>query len=615
MSTWMNWWGRGGSAPVPEEGPKQPNDGWRETLDTVVFVIVLVLILKTFVAECFVIPTGSMAETLYGYQKNVVCPECSHPFVVNASDEVENGNRDRNFCTCPNCLRDIEVVRQGQIRRGGESARINDPGATTGDRVLVGKFPADFSTSGPSRQQVVVFKYPGNSGGGFDQFPVSGPQRNHTPMNYIKRCMGLPNEVLGICGGDLYRLVEGWTPPADEGPATDWWQSDHMRVAYIPRVFVGPEGKISVPPGDASPIERVEGDSASMLVAGGRFEMIRKSPHVVLAEARLVYDDDRTAADMKAFPRWSAGNGNGFPRGSDGFYAGDATGGSTWLRYRHMLRSNIQGVGPAAVARPQVITDVMGYNTSRSSEILFGAVGPGEGTRSVAGNWVGDLMVEFMAKTKSAQGSVVVELARATRRYRALFDLATGSITLLVVAADGTSAELKQAAHAGIRGASSGRRIRFAHVDRTLHVWVDGKAVFGEGIHVPAASENGPRTFDLEPAAIGLVDGAVADIGHIRLLRDTYYTAKDSPSEMDVHLDDYAAPLDWSPGQPTPDNLKALAWAPMRVLRVPPEHYLCLGDNSTHSSDSRSWGTVPGRLMLGRALGVYWPLNRIGLIR
>ena len=112
MSTWMNWWGKGGSAPVPEEGPKQPNDGWRETLDTVVFVIVLVLILKTFVAECFVIPTGSMAETLYGYQKNVVCPECSHPFVVNASDEVENGNRDRNFCTCPNCLRDIEVVRQ-----------------------------------------------------------------------------------------------------------------------------------------------------------------------------------------------------------------------------------------------------------------------------------------------------------------------------------------------------------------------------------------------------------------------------------------------------------------------------------------------------------------------
>ncbi|MFM7540731.1 MAG: signal peptidase I [Planctomycetota bacterium] len=53
----------------------------------------------------------------------------------------------------------------------------------------------------------------------------------------------------------------------------------------------------------------------------------------------------------------------------------------------------------------------------------------------------------------------------------------------------------------------------------------------------------------------------------------------------------------------------------MRVLRVPPGHYLCLGDNSTHSSDSRSWGTVPGRLMLGRAVGVYWPLGRIGLIR
>ena len=56
-----------------------------------------------------------------------------------------------------------------------------------------------------------------------------------------------------------------------------------------------------------------------------------------------------------------------------------------------------------------------------------------------------------------------------------------------------------------------------------------------------------------------------------------------------------------------------------------PGHYLCLGDNSTESSDSRDWGAVPERLMLGRALMVYypfyfpyWPLkspvNRVGAI-
>ena len=33
------------------------------------------------------------------------------------------------------------------------------------------------------------------------------------------------------------------------------------------------------------------------------------------------------------------------------------------------------------------------------------------------------------------------------------------------------------------------------------------------------------------------------------------------------------------------------------------------------SSDGRSWGLVPERLLLGRALLVYWPVNRAGRIR
>src|SRR5881227_710956 len=61
----------------------------REVVETIVFVVVLVLLMKSFVAEAFVIPTGSMAETLLGYQKFVTCPKCGHEFPVNCSSEVD----------------------------------------------------------------------------------------------------------------------------------------------------------------------------------------------------------------------------------------------------------------------------------------------------------------------------------------------------------------------------------------------------------------------------------------------------------------------------------------------------------------------------------------------
>src|SRR5262249_18434018 len=58
--------------------PVESKDALREGVETIVFVVVLVLLLKTFIAEAFVIPTGSMAPTLYGYQKDVTCPQCGY---------------------------------------------------------------------------------------------------------------------------------------------------------------------------------------------------------------------------------------------------------------------------------------------------------------------------------------------------------------------------------------------------------------------------------------------------------------------------------------------------------------------------------------------------------
>jgi signal peptidase I len=46
---------------------------------------------------------------------------------------------------------------------------------------------------------------------------------------------------------------------------------------------------------------------------------------------------------------------------------------------------------------------------------------------------------------------------------------------------------------------------------------------------------------------------------------------------------------------------------PDATFTLPPHEYFALGDNSFNSWDSRGWGTVPEKSIMGRALVVYWP--------
>jgi signal peptidase I len=542
-------------------GPREPV---REALETIVFVVVLVLLLKLFAVEAFVIPTGSMAETLFGYHKWVECPECGVRVPVNCSDESDpQGGAEPTpvrECVCPNCRYQIPAKNIPPV---GDD--------WNGDRVLVLK--ALYHLREAVRGEVVVFKYP------------ESPQKLHQAQNYIKRLWATSGETLAIHRTKVFIAkpgaidYAGYDPPADPLKA---WQREY-------RYHNAPEA-----------VSAFDKAKAAGFPAGGAFELARKSDEMVLEMRRLVYDNDHQAkhlVEAGAPPRWAERDSSGTWTADDAAapkaftHAGDTL---TWVRYRHLVENLWANPPKATESR---ITNFMGYNTSNMA--------PGK-RKDPADYWAGDLMLECKAKLDGG-GEVAIELSRGPHRYQARFTPGRVALVRITGAKEEeiTSAPCKNFDGPGEYG------LRFANVDCRLRVWVKNGGLggiwkrvdFGDKADYPFTPieefdpfdryhEGLTKANDLDaPASVG-AKGAVT-VKNLVLYRDTVFT----------HMDELR-----------PDNLADK----VDTYFVQPGHYMCLGDNSAQSSDGRDWGTVPERLLLGRAVCVFWPLfpvNRIGLIK
>jgi signal peptidase I len=56
-------------------------------------------------------------------------------------------------------------------------------------------------------------------------------------------------------------------------------------------------------------------------------------------------------------------------------------------------------------------------------------------------------------------------------------------------------------------------------------------------------------------------------------------------------------------------------YAVNRPLVLEKDQYFVMGDNRNNSNDSRFWGTLPRDRVIGRAMLIFYPLNRIRFIR
>jgi signal peptidase S26 family len=353
----------------------------------------------------------------------------------------------------------------------------------------------------------------------------------------------------------------------------------------------------------------------------GKFKLLRKPPGVLMSLRRIVYDNDYQSETLKkrdlhqrwiptADSAWKNDDKTGFTSTAKGEDAVD------WLRYQHLVREEPF----AGKLDKMLILDTLDYNMLQVEN------DPNDLHSNIysQAHWVGDLMLECNLDVKEAKGEFWYELSKGVDRFRACFDLATGNCTLY---REDMNKKLHKLGEKSTRVKGPGNyQVRFANIDARLTVWVNNELPFGDGVEYDPPEvrkdgeeieddaldkRRGPTDKDLQPASIGGSKGASVHVTHLRIWRDIYYRTRIREVGTDYDRHDNV-------GRDTfIDVSKFHVFRKQRftTMYVQPGHYLCLGDNSQSSSDSRDWGLVPERLMLGRALMVYYPIERIGPIR
>lgn len=525
------------------------HDGLKDTLESIVIALILAFVFRAFIVEAFVIPTGSMAPTLYGAHGTIVCETCGVEFAYGVKDLSETRKGfpvlPTSKATCPNCNYSNTNLRISDERRNAEK----------GDRILVLKWP--FGIGGrwlePSRWDVIVFKDPADG-----------------ETNFIKRLVGLPNEVLMIVDGDVY------TVPVAELSSETMDELDQIRhEKYELRTGIR-RGKLrSVPAKVLAELDE-------------KMRIARKTSAAKRSLSFRVYDHDfppQTRRNNQ--PQWVPARGSA----------------SGWATSSRRVSFEDRGVDDDYIELAgKAIRAMSAYN-------IHGGRAP----------TVSDLRLQFVLTPGSTKGKVRIRLEKANKTFWATIHM-NGLVTL------GESYDVPDSSTAVMASKQlppfhPGKHVQisFENIDYRLSLQVGGKEVLVSSDDRSSPSYYGPDLKRLRrvpsnaprpPRIYGA--GGEFDLMHLAIERDVYYF------HDRAHR---ALALPWAPRS---------GWgSPESPILLREDECFMLGDNTSASKDSRLWdqpgahlvargeafqlGTVPKDQLIGKAFFVYWPSgHRIG---
>lgn len=578
---------------VPAANGQQEETGvFRQVVESLACLAVAVIVFRAFLLEGYIISTGSMAPSLLGYHKQVVCPDCKYEFAFGVAFDRPT-TASSQLATCPNC-------GQGAI----DLTRVprND-----GDQLLVNKYAYLFGD--PQRWEVVVFLNP-----------------NNPNQAYVKRVVGLPGETIYVRDGDVYidGRIQRKTMAEQRAiriPVFDQ-QFQATGVNWIPRWLTDPEwtsmdaafafnDTTNRDLSRGSSFRSLDSQDLSSLSWVRYFHWPRLSP----------YSTQRGRASLETLGPSVISDGYGynqpvriseqyrvndlmlavkldFPGRDSDRVGGQAVEGKQGTSADARVDASGEFVARLSCRKTQIICRINA--DAKMLELWIVGSSAGEADRILAEGQVADVRVQL--KEDWFKEVVDFELSSFDRQAT----VAINGVELAMLPLDD---ELRDVPHGtwseNPEGDLSKISVTGLASDSTLHAserrpfngedrnsekgvrqaaWTggvdSGRGDFSEDLRVePSSNES------LSPIAFGARQGSVR-VQSVKLYRDVHYTS---------------------------DNHRH---ATERPLRLGDDEFFFLGDNSPVSLDSRGWvnPVVSRHLLVGRPLVVHLP-SRPGRIR